>query len=401
VVDHLTLLSDGESARSRVAGVLQRWRPYLGDGVSRPISSDWLRSLSIPDAAKYRRTREAAPAAISWLVTLTCNRRCPYCYYKVLPWNGRANEGPSDATFAWRDVARLLDEMAQVGTSALYLTGGEPLLRPDLVRVIERATLQGIRVYLNTKYAIDAKLAYALASAGLHEVSLSLDSADPKIADALAGHRGYLAEATDAISALHQAGVGMRVNAVATSPSSTRLLDLARQCLSLGVPELTISPYMEPSFARSAHVKLIRFGPPLAEVVDRIQAEVGAGIKLSLGSAEAAASGRVDCGDRLLCEVGLQTLDILPDGRVTRCRYLPHDEGLVVGDLRTQSLMDVWNSRSLLALTLPGPEQFGNTACATCDGVQRCNSRGRCVVAAKLNHGSFHAPDAACEHPTV
>ena len=151
----------------------------------------------------------------------------------------------------------------------------------------------------------------------------------------------------------------MRVNAVATSPSSTRLLDLARQCLSLGVPELTISPYVEPSSpgqhtsssSASDHhwLKLWTASKP---------GPVGAGIKLSLGSAEAAASGRVDCGDRLLCEVGLQTLDILPDGRVTRCRYLPHDEGLVVGDLRTQSLMDVWNSRSLLALTLPVPSSL-------------------------------------------
>jgi len=377
---------------------LARWRPYMGDGSPRLMSGNWFESLHAPGVAEFRRSREAAPAAVSWIVTLTCNRRCPYCYYKVLPWSGENGGGPADATLSWSDVARVIDEMGQVGTSALYLTGGEPLLRPDLPRIIERAALRGIRVFLNTKYAIDRDLARALMAGGLCEISYSLDAAEPKVADALAGQKGYLAEAVAAISALLEAGMPMRVNAVATSPSAARLRDLVRLCLSLGVPELTISPYMEPSFARSSHIKLIRLGPSLTEIVARLRDEVGAGIKLSVGSAEATASNeRIDCSDRLLCEVGIQTLDLLPDGRVTRCRYSPHDEELIVGDLRSQSLIDVWNGKPLLDLTYPQAEQFGDTACASCGALERCNTRGRCVVGAKLAHGRQHAPDAACE----
>ena len=278
IVDHLAVLSDGEAARSCVASVLARWRPYMGDGSPRLMSGNWFESLHAPGVAEFRRSREAAPAAVSWIVTLTCNRRCPYCYYKVLPWSGENGGGPADATLSWSDVARVIDEMGQVGTSALYLTGGEPLLRPDLPRIIERAALRGIRVFLNTKYAIDRDLARALMAGGLCEISYSLDAAEPKVADALAGQKGYLAEAVAAISALLEAGMPMRVNAVATSPSAARLRDLVRLCLSLGVPELTISPYMEPSFARSSHIKLIRLGPSLTEIVARLRDEVWAGI---------------------------------------------------------------------------------------------------------------------------
>jgi radical SAM protein with 4Fe4S-binding SPASM domain len=291
----------------------------------------------------------------------------------------------------------MVDEMALLGTSTLYLTGGEPLLRSDLVSIIRRAADRGIRVHLNTKFAVTHALANELSSAGVHEVSYSLDSADGKIADAMAGRKGYLREAVDAVSALVLAEVPTRVNAVATSTSSAGLLELARLCMSLGVGELTISPYMDPSFARSSHIKLIRFGPPLAEVVAELQRQVGDGIRLSVGSAEAASSGaRVDCSDRLLCEVGIQTLDILPDGRVTRCRYSPNDEQLVVGDLRRQSLLDVWNGQPLMALTFPSQEQFPATACASCGGRDACSTRGRCVVGAKLKNGSYLAPDAAC-----
>lgn len=398
VVDHLATLADVESARSRATGVFERWGVYLGDGSPRPLSSARLRALAMSGSGAIRRHREAAPAAISWLVTLTCNRRCPYCYYQVLPWDADGIGGPADAVFSWPNVARMIDEMALIGTSTLYLTGGEPLLRPDLVRVIGHASRQGIRVFLNSKYAIDAPLAEALATAGLFEISYSLDAAEAKVADALAGHRGYLGEAVTAISASLKAGLRLRVNAVATSPSATRLQDLAELCQSLGVPRLTISPYMEPSFARSAHVKLIRLGPPLAEIVDDIRARVGPGIELDVGSAEAAASSTwIDCSDRLFCEVGIQTLDVLPDGRCTRCRYAPNDEELVVGDLRSQSLLETWNGAPLRDLTYPGSEAFGDTSCGTCGALERCNSRGRCVVGAKLAHNRIHAPDAACE----
>jgi radical SAM protein with 4Fe4S-binding SPASM domain len=397
VAAHLAQLADEATGMARAMSVLERWSTYLGSGEPRPISQRLLAQFQASQPGD-RLQREAAPAAISWLVTLTCNRRCPYCYYKVLPWDGTATT-PADATFAQADVFRMVDEMALLGTSTLYLTGGEPLLRADLVTIIQRAAAHGIRVHLNTKYFISDGLARALHDAGIHEVSYSLDAATDKIADAMAGHKGYLQEAIASVSALLRAGVETRVNAVATSTSATDLLGLARLCLSLGVRNLTVSPFMEPGFARSSHIKLIRLGPPLGQVVAQLQKEVGQRLQLTVGSAEAvASSSRVDCSDRLLCEVGLKTLDVLPDGRVTRCRYSPGDDMLVVGDLRRQSLLQVWNGEPLLKLTLPSAEQFPETACGSCGERDACSGRGRCIVGAKLRHGEYLAPDAACVH---
>ena len=394
---HLGHLAGEAAGTARAANVLERWSAYLGNGDPRPILPRLLEQLqAAPPGERFQR--EAAPAAISWLVTLTCNRRCPYCYYKVLPWDG-TSATPADASFAHADVMRVVDEMALLGTSTLYLTGGEPLLRADLLAIIERASAHGIRVFLNTKYAISDELARGLHDAGIHEVSYSLDAATDKQADAMAGHKGYLPEAVASISALLRAGVETRVNAVATSTAASGLLGLARLCVSLGVRQLTISPFMDPSFARASHVKLIRLGPPLGDLVARLQEDVGDGLRLSVGSAEAAASSvRVDCSDRLLCEVGLKTLDVLPDGRVTRCRYSPTDERLVVGDLRRQTLLEVWNGDPLLDLTLPAADRFPDTACASCGERDACSGRGRCIVGAKLRHGEYLAPDAACVH---
>jgi PqqA peptide cyclase len=402
VVEHLKEIGGFDDPRARAMLVLDRWGAYLGEGPERPIGDEWLAALRASDIASFRRTREMAPAAISWIVTLTCNRRCPYCYYNVLPWDGSSEHGPADATLTSSSMERVIDEMAELGTSAIYLTGGEPLLRPDLPQLIQHAARKGIRSYLNTKFSIDGSLARELAAAKLCKVSYSLDAADQTIADGLAGSKGYLSEAVRSLRELLDAGVSLQVNAVATAQSTSKLRELVSLCVSIGVPELTVSPYMEPSFARSSHSKLIRFGPPLPQIVARLREEAGPVIKLNVGSAEAAASGSsIDCSERLLCEVGIRTLDLLPDGRVTRCRYAPHDDGLIVGDVRSQSLLDIWSGRQLLEMTYPTADQYGDSACASCDSLTRCNTRGRCVVSSRLSHGKYFAPDAACHKVTA
>jgi pyrroloquinoline quinone biosynthesis protein E len=292
---------------------------------------------------------------------------------------------------------RVIDEMAAVGTANLYLTGGEPLLRRDLLQIAAHAARLGIKVHINTRLAIDASLAEAIARAGIANLTYSLDSGDPVEANALSGYPGFFPEAVAAIRALLAAGIDVHVNAVITSVNVrniTRLLDL---CVTLGISRVTLSPYVEPVTTRRAPAALARTGPPLGELVSALNSQYGSRLHLAVGSAEAfQSSSRVDCADRLLCEVGIRSLDILPDGRVTRCRYAPGDEQLIVGDLKNETLMHIWNGQALDRLTFPERSAFGATACSTCSAHERCNTRGRCVLGARLNYGRLLAPDPGC-----
>ncbi len=377
--------------------VLSRWATYLGDGPPRQFDRQW---MTVVDERIWgmptKQSAEAAPASLSWLVTLTCNRKCPYCYYKVLPWDGELAQSPADATFPMRLVTRMLDEIAQVGTADLFLTGGEPLLRPDLPEIIDQASARSIRAHVNTKFHVDSSLARKLATARVARVTFSLDAASSRLADGLTASRGFLREAIETIGALLRENVPLRINAVVSPINSTHIDKLVDLCVSMGVPALTLSPYMEPAHARGLPRDGRKPFESLAVLVARQRTRSKGKIGIEAGSGEAFEGGRVDCGDRLLCEVGIRSLDVLPDGRVTRCRYDPAASDLIIGDLSRQSLMDIWTGSALAAFNAPAKERFEGSACGSCGGRDSCTSRGRCVLGARLQFGRLYAPDAGC-----
>jgi radical SAM protein with 4Fe4S-binding SPASM domain len=390
-----------DSGAALVDHVVDRFWTYLGDGRPRALDVAWLADVR-KDRLRLPSRRQAAPTAVTWLVTLGCNRKCPYCFYDVTQHAAGRRDSPRDATFPLDDATRIVAEMAEIGASDLYLTGGEPLLRKDIVEIIAEASRRRVRVRVVTKYAVTAEFAHELAEAGLYAATVSLDDARPHVASALAGAPGYLEEAEGAIRAFIGAGIPLKVNAVVSRVNQDSLGDLAERLIALGVPELAISPYVRPQAART---NVLQLAPPSGSFFgdvaklkdrcgDRLRIEAG-GSAIPDGLSERA------CGRHVDCDVGIDALDVLPDGRVTRCRYLPNEEALIVGDLKTQSLMDVWDGAALARFRNPTRSEYGNTLCSDCGGFEACNSRGRCYFTALAGQGRLHAPDIFCKNPLL
>jgi MoaA/NifB/PqqE/SkfB family radical SAM enzyme len=87
---------------------------------------------------------------------------------------------------------------------------------------------------------------------------------------------------------------------------------------------------------------------------------------------------------------------MLPDGRATRCRYLPDRDDLVIGSLADQSIVEVWDGARLRELNGPPRDRYAATACHGCGGFDGCHARGRCYFTALAATGRLHAPDAFC-----
>jgi cyclic pyranopterin phosphate synthase len=145
-----------------------------------------------------------------------CNFRCPYCMPEA--------EFHSEYEFLKRQQRLTYDEIIRVaagasalGVSKVRLTGGEPLLDKNICELIERIVLlPGVRdLALTTNGMLLAPVAGKLASAGLHRVTISLDSMDKEIFRGMSGGRGDLDKVLAGVEAAEAAGLGpIKINVV-------------------------------------------------------------------------------------------------------------------------------------------------------------------------------------------
>ena len=116
--------------------------------------------------------------AITYLrISLTdrCNLRCVYCMPKEgVQWQSRADQLSAD------EIIRVVETAAQGGVRRIRLTGGEPLVHPNILEIVRRiASIQKIEeVSLTTNAMLLERLAQPLAEAGLRRVNISLDTLD-------------------------------------------------------------------------------------------------------------------------------------------------------------------------------------------------------------------------------
>src|SRR4249920_279338 len=147
-------------------------------------------------------------------VTDRCNFRCVYCMPREV-FDAGYKFLPHDAILTFEEIARLARIFVGLGVEKIRLTGGEPLVRRDLQRLI--ALLQGLNVEitLTTNGSLLAKQANALARSGLSRVTVSLDSLDDATFRAMNDADFPVAKVVEGIDAAAAAGLDpVKINMV-------------------------------------------------------------------------------------------------------------------------------------------------------------------------------------------
>jgi len=136
------------------------------------------------------------PAYVCAKMTARCNSRCRHCDV----WR-QDDLGRELSTGEW---FRVLSELAAwLGPFPMVFTGGEALLRGDLIAILQQAVRLGIRVELLTNaLLIDQELAQSIVSTGIERITVSLDGFSPEVHDRFRGGDGFHARTTAALQAL-------------------------------------------------------------------------------------------------------------------------------------------------------------------------------------------------------
>ena len=170
-------------------------------------------------------------------VTDRCNFRCPYCMPAEI--FGEAYQFlPKEEILTFEEIARLAGLFVGAGVNKLRITGGEPLLRADLSRLIgQLAAIPGADdITLTTNGYLLAQQAPALAEAGLHRVTVSLDSLDEDVFKAMNGRGFGTRRVLDGIGRAAAAGLNpVKINAVVQKGVNDHtIVDLARHFKGTG-----------------------------------------------------------------------------------------------------------------------------------------------------------------------
>ncbi len=161
------------------------------------------RSLTVHDDAGMRDTFGRRIEYLRISVTDKCNLRCVYCMPEDgLPWLKRSE------ILNYEEIATIVRAMAEMGLRRVRVTGGEPLVRRDVITLIrELNEIPGIDdIALSTNAVLLAPIAQELRDAGVRRVNISLDSLRPDRIDAIARRPGAHTAILEGLDAAERVG---------------------------------------------------------------------------------------------------------------------------------------------------------------------------------------------------
>ncbi len=366
----------------------------------------------------------ARPYVISWNLTYRCNLACEHCYLDAggTPLVDTGNfadrsELGTEACF------RVIDEIAAFAPECLtILTGGEPLLRRDILEIVRRAADRGLWVVVGTNgVRITDNVARRLAEAGARGLSLSLDALDPDRHDRFRNVRGAWRNTVEGADILNRTGLPFIVQTTAGSHNLGELdaiADFAHDRLAAKVWNLyflvptgrgQFVSDMTPAQYDDVLAALYRIqrkytgrmlvnakcAPHYIKTVLEQNAEKDQGSlggqtgPRDAGGFEGLPLVRTYSGGAGGCPAGTHYMGIRPNGDLTPCPYLP----VFAGNLRSSRVTDLWTS-SPLFVDIRRRASLGGR-CGACELNAHC---GGCRARAYGMTGDLMAEDPLCTH---
>ena len=142
---------------------------------------------------------------VAWNITRTCNLNCVHCY-------SDSDSKKYDGELTTTEAKKFIDDCADFKVPVLLLSGGEPLMRPDVLELVEHANRRHIRATLSTNGTlIDKKMAKDIKALNVGYVGISVDGLGG-VNDKFRGHAGAFDKALQGIRNCSEIGqrVGLR-----------------------------------------------------------------------------------------------------------------------------------------------------------------------------------------------
>jgi len=372
-----------------------------------------INSFEYIDIDKFEKARKGLiqydrPVACALVPTFRCHLKCVYCYAVKL------NESPKVSKYEyeldvnqWKDIAL---KLVKAGIKHVVITGGEPLLRSDVVKSIaEIFYSNNVWVEFSTKYALAKMDPNSLKSIvqNVDKVQVSIDSLNPKLQGMLAGI-DVDCDLLSNVSLLSKYSIRLQTNTVVTKYNLHELPDLIEELLNHNVDVIAVAVYM----SSVTHVKndLVPSKTACEETLREIISKLKKSHELELVDdqlQEYVVDGKARLwliglklrslmeNDPLsfvrdyVCGAFRNSITILPNVDITGCDRMAHFSELVVGNIVAEKdLIDIWRRAEVL---IPKRKYYNGWPCQTCRYFDECAPRF-CYVEAMVKYRKPFAP---------
>lgn len=325
------------------------------------------------------RTTEFSLEKIEWELTQRCNMACPYCY-----------NDDHQVEMAPASCDKVIDNVISLGITQVAVTGGEPTLHPSFWRIVDELSRAAVALCVSTNGSgLSGPEVARLASSGVIEVSLSIDSLEEADSGRLGQHPMGPRRLLRLIDHLKEAGLRVRTNTIllpginCTVAKAVRLYDALHE---LDVDRCAFAEVLP--FGRGQHH---RPGPGVLDVAVALgERERGNGAAARLERSQRDCGCMPEPGPRVpstACGVGTRLMGIGADGGIVPCLRMP---GLVAGNMNSQALRDIWESAKIWA-AFRSRRDSEAAACRRCPDWQAC--LGGCKARAAVHGRRLAAPD--------
>ena len=333
-----------------------------------------------------QKTSYGIPLAVLAELTHRCPLQCPYC------------SNPLDLEAASQELTtaewcKVMDELAEIGVLQIHFSGGEPTVRKDLTALVRHATGVGLYSNLITSAVMLTRDRLAeLADAGLSHVQISVQGAEPVLADRVGGFRNGHAKKLEAARWTREVGLPLTINAVMHRQNLHQLPQIIDLAVALEADRLEVANVQYYGWALKNRQSLI---PTLAQVEDtnRIVAEAQSRLAGVLDIDYVVPDYYAQRPKQCMGGWGRQFFNISPAGKVLPCHAAESITGMAFDSVRgNKSIRWIWdNSAAFNAYRGTGwmPEP-----CKSCDFKEV--DFGGCRCQAHALTGSAGNTDPAC-----
>jgi heme b synthase len=309
---------------------------------------------SMEQRAKSAGLTDPQLRLLAWEVTRTCNLSCVHC-------RAAAIDKPYPDEFTTTECLELLDEVSAFASPIVILTGGEPLLRPDIFDIAAYGTQKGLRMVLATNGTLlDAHAGRRFKESGIQRVSISIDGATALSHDSFRQVEGAFEGALRGIEFLKIAGVDFQINTTITRVNLRELAAIQSLAVRLGavahhifllVPTGRGKDFKEQEIAAEEYEQTLNWfydqnkkvplqlkatcAPHYHRIIRQRAMQEGQTVTVKTHGMDAVSRG---------CLGGTGFLFVSHVGQVQPCGYLELD----CGNVRERQLKEIWQHSEIL-----------------------------------------------------